>query len=228
MAWGRPDVDPSELMGMTKEELAAKLAEGAEAKAKLADIEAGMNTGFSELRASLEALKAPPAPPVERNNPDPTNFFENPDQAFNERMAPLAGATLRTQGRLEMMEARQRYTKDFHLWGKEITDLIDSEQNLYNKTLPNFYENCVNIVRGRHAKEIEESAAKGISLFTEPAGGGMPGGVSDDPKAASVARLSQDQLTAAKRFGMTPAEFADNLAYVESSYGHTKGGSIVH
>jgi hypothetical protein len=223
--WGdKPD--PKDILGMTPEELQAKLAEGAEAKAKLAEIETSMATNFNELKASLDALKAPaPKPPTEERTP--TNFWENPDQAFLDRALPIANHTMGLAARVEQMEAKAKYAKDFQLWGDEINKLIESETNLANKGNPVFYENVVNIVRGRHAAEIEESARKGTSLFTEPVSGGVPGGHNDDPKALAAAKLTDEQLKYAKRFGMTADEFAANLAYVENSYGHTKGSSRV-
>jgi hypothetical protein len=225
--WGN-NPDPKEYFGFSKEELAEQLKQGAEAKAKLAEMDATISTGFSELRASLEALKTPPPPEPKNQNEvkAPANFFENPDQAFADRMNPLAIHSMTNAARLELLEARARFPREFQLWGEELNKMIESD-TLSNRGNPVFYKNIVDMVRGRHASEIEESARKGTSLFTEPVSGGLPGGSNDDPKAAAVARLTTEQLSYAKRFGMTPEEFANNLAYVESSYGHTKGSSHV-
>ena len=228
--WGDNKPDPKELIGLTREELEAKLAEGAEAKAKLTEIETQLTSGFDELRNSLAALKqgSNPQPQVNPNaSAEPTPFWTDPDKAFSERSAPLANFTLGTAARVELLEARQRFSREFSLWGNEIQKIIDEQPNLALKANPQYYADVVAMVTGRHAKEIEDAAAKGRSIFTEPVSGGLPGGVTDNPKEAAVARLSKEELDAAKRFGMTPEQWVENAQYVSSNYGHTKGSSRV-
>lgn len=218
----RKEPTSQDLIGLTREQLEAKLQEGADAKAKLTEIETQLSSGFDELRASLAALKAPPAPVTTPQTQEPTAFWVDPDKAYIERATPLANLSLTTAAKVELIDARNRYSREFALWGKELQDIIDNEPNIATKTNPQFYKNIVDMVTGRHAKDIDEAARKGQSLFTESAGGGLPGGSSDDPKAAARARLSPEQKAAAARFKMTEDEFVASLDYVNLQYGHGK------
>jgi hypothetical protein len=210
-----------EVFGMSKEAFDAKMA-GADAdRAKVTELETKV-AGIDDLRTQLEALKAKPAP-QQGERPAPTNFFEDPDKAFGERLAPLAAVALQTQAGLAEMNARNRFGKDFTRWGEEINTLAASHTNLADKGNPQFWENIVNMIRGRHAGEIEESAAKGQFYFTEQPGGAGGGGSSESPES----KLSDAELKAAKAFGMTAKEFLDGQAYVASNYSH-KGAAIVH
>lgn len=220
--WGNKEKEPTfeETFGMSKETFDERMRESAENKTKLSALETTVE-GFSSLRAELDALKVPPQ---QQQRQEPTNFFENPDQAFGERMAPVAAVALNSQARVEEMIARSKYGKDFQLWGKEIETLLAEHPNMADKGNPKFYENVVNMVRGRHATEIEESARKGQSYFTEQPGGSGTGGANETPES----KLSDAERASAKRLGMTPEEFLSNQAHVFSSYGHTKGGTLVH
>jgi hypothetical protein len=222
MAWGakEPEKTFEEQFGMTREAFDARMKEADEARAKVTELESKV-AGIDDLRSQLEALKAPKTEPKQN---EPTNWYENPDLAMNERMAPVVQHTLNTNARLEEMSARQRFDRDFKRWGSEIEGLIKQHPHLADKGNPTFYENIVNIVRGRHAQEIEESAAKGQFYFTEQPGGGAAGGSSESPES----KLSASELSSAKRLGMTPAEFLKNQEYVFNRYGHTKGGQHVN
>jgi hypothetical protein len=226
MAFGRktPEEEFQETFGMTRAEFDAERAEAKAQKERSDALEAKQattETSLSELQTQIAALKAPP---VRRETPEPTNFFEDPDKAMSERMAPVLATALQSSASLEEMKARQKYDKDFRKYGGEIEKLIQSHGSLQDKTLPAFYENVVNIVRGRHVSEIEESALKGQAYFTEQPGGGSSGHSSDD----TVQGLSNEQLASAKRMGMSPKEFRENLDYSLNNYGHTKGGTHVN
>src|ERR1700743_2643815 len=183
MAWGKKDFQ--EEFGMSREDFDARMKEAAEAKAareadatRIAALEA-RSGDMDTLKAELAALKAPRQEPTRT---DPTNWFEDPDKAINERMAPVAGVAVRSAARMEEMIARNKFAKDFSRWGKEIDELMAKEQDSL-KANPVFWENAINMVRGRHAAEIEESAQKGQFYFTEQPGGGAIGGNNDFPAA---------------------------------------------
>lgn len=219
---GAKDPTFEEVFGMSKEAFDAMKAEGEANKAKVAELSTKVGE-IDDLRTQLEALKAKPAP-QSGERPEPTNFFADPDKAFGERIAPLAAVALQTQAGLAEMNARNRFGKDFSRWGEEIATLSAQHTNLADKGNPQFWENIVNMVRGRHAGEIEESAAKGQFYFTEQPGGSGGGGSSESPES----KLSAAELKAASKFGMTAKEFLDAQNYVTSSYGNTKGGTVVH
>lgn len=219
-----PADEPSfeDVFGMSKEDFDAMKSEGEANKAKVAELSTKVGE-IDDLKTQLAALKAPPARQVS-DSPAPINFFEDPDGAMAQRMGPLAAVALQTQAGLAEMNARGRFGKDFTRWGEEISTLAASHTNLADKGNPTFWENIVNMVRGRHAGEIEESAAKGQFYFTEQPGGSSGGGSSETPES----KLSASELKAASKFGMTAKEFLDAQQYVNSSYGSTKGGSVVH
>lgn len=227
MAWGKKDFQ--EEFGMSREDFDARMKEASESKAgreadaaRIAALEA-RGTELDSLKSELASLKAPRQ---EQQRQEPTNFFEDPDKAMGERMAPLAGVAVRSAARMEEMIARNKFQKDFSRWGKEIDELMAKEQDSL-KANPVFWENAINMIRGRHAAEIEESAQKGQFYFTEQPGGGTVGGNNDAPES----KLSAEELRSAQRLGMTPKEFVQNQAEVYELYGHgkhIKGDSIVH
>jgi hypothetical protein len=227
MAFGKktPEEEFKETFGMTREEFDAERAEAKAQKDRADKLEAKQTetaTTLTDLQTQLAALKAPRR---ENNTPEPTNWFEDPDKAINERMAPVAAAALTSGARVEEMIARSKFDKDFKKYGKEIDDLIKSHQSLTDKNNPAFYENVVNIVRGRHVAEIEEAALKGTAYFTEqPGGGGAGGGEADDKDFG----LSKEQVAAAKRMNMTLKDFRESLDYTMGNYGHTKGAAHVN
>lgn len=226
MAFGRktPEEEFQETFGMTRAEFDAERAEAKAQKERADALELKQNetsTSLSTLQSELAALKAPPQ---NRQTPEPTNFFENPDQAFSERVAPVAAAAMHSNARVEEMIARSKFGKEFTRWGTEIDALIASHGNLSDKCNPAFYANIIDMVKGRHAAEIEESAHKGQFFFTEQPGGGSPGSSADDVNHG----LSNEQIASAKRMGMSPKEFRENLDYSLNNYGHTKGGTHVN
>lgn len=220
MPWGK-DKTPEELFvemfGKPKSEFDAELAAARESAGKTSSLEAKQTeteTTIATLQAELAALKS-----KNETTKEPTNWFVNPDAALAERLAPTANAALTAHAAVAELSARQKYDKDFRKWGSEIEEVMKSHGNLSDKTNPTFYENVVNMVRGRHAAEIEESALKGNSYFTEQPGGATIGGAEDKDF-----NLTKEQLAAAKRMNMSPKEMRDNLDYVSSNYGHNASG----
>lgn len=208
-----------ELTGMSREDFDARMLEAKEAKTKLETMETQVSE-IGTLKAELAALKNPPKPRVES---EPTNFFEDPEQRMTERLNPIANVAIDTKASLEEMRARNKFQKEFSRWGSEVEEIMAKESSAF-KANPAAWENVINIVRGKHAVEIEESARKGQYFFTEQPGGNTVGGTNDAPES----KLSADELNSAKRMGMTPKEFLEAQSYVLSQYGHTKGGTIVH
>jgi hypothetical protein len=226
MAWGNKEKTFEEEFGMSRADFDQKMKEAKDAKdaleterTRISALEA-RGSELDTLKAELAALRAPSTAPTRT---EPTNFFEDPDKAMNERLAPLAGVAMSTKASLEEMRARDNFRKDFTLWGKEINDLMAKEPD-HLKANPVFWENAINMVRGRHAAEIEEGSRKGQNFFTEQPGGGTVGGSNDSPES----KLTPEEVRAAQRLGMTPKEFLENQTYVLTQYGHTKGGTLVH
>lgn len=222
MAFGRKTADEEfqETFGMSRADFDALKVKAEAAEAKVAEYEAkqtATETTLSSLQTELAALKTPRQ---QNQQQEPTNFFENPEQAISERLAPTNNLALHSLARVEESIARNKFEKDFRKYGKEIEEAIKNHGVLADKANPMFYENVVNLVRGRHVHEIEESAHKGEHFYSEQPGGGAPGG---DPEDKNFG-LSSEQIASAKRQGMSPKEFREALDYTMSNYGHTKGG----
>lgn len=212
-----------EITGMTEEEFKATAAELKTAKATAAAKEAEIatfKTQLEETRTALTALQNPEPPPNSADPKKPTGFYEDPDRAFAERIAPTAQHTLNLAARVEEMTARQKYSREYTLWGAEIDDMVAKHHNIADKGNPALYENIVNIIKGRHATEIEEAARKGQSLFTEAGSGGHIGSSSE-----TNYNLSKDQIEAAKRMGMKPEEFAAQYSEVMAARGVRTGNA---
>jgi hypothetical protein len=210
-----------EITGMTEDEFKAQAAE---VKA-LRDSQTAKDAEIAEFRDSLAQTKADLASlrnpaPVQNNNEarKPASFYEDAEQAFTDRIAPLAQHTLSTNARLEQMMARQKFGREYQLWGKEIDAMVDAHQNMAEKGNPALYENIVNIVKGKHMDEILEAERKGSSLFTESGSSANVGSSSEKSLG-----LNNDQIAAAKRMGMTPEEFSSNYNAVMESRGMKVG-----
>lgn len=212
-----------ETTGMTEDAFKAKVAELDALKAADATRAAEateMKTQLQQTKDALLALQNPEPKPNPNELRRPTGFYEDPELAFAERIAPTAQHTLNLAARVEAMDARTKYAREYTLWGKELDEIITKHPNLADKGNPEFYTNIVNIVKGRHMSEVLEAERKGQSLFTEGASGAHVGGSSE-----SNLNLSKQQLDAAKRMGMKPEEFAENYNAIMESRGVRTGNA---
>lgn len=212
-----------EITGMSEEDFRARAEELKTLKDREAarDAEtAEMKTQLEQTKAALQALQNPEPAPNSNDPKKPTGFYEDPDKAFAERIAPTALHTLNLAARVEALTAREKFSKEYTLWGAEIDDMIAKHQNVADKGNPDFYKNVVDIVKGRHLSDILEAERKGQSLFTEGASGAHVGSSSE-----SNFNLSSDQINAAKRLGMTPKEFSDNYNAIAEARGVRVGNA---
>jgi hypothetical protein len=211
-----------EITGMTEDEFKAQSAEVKRLKdtqaAKDAEL-AETRSGLDQVRAELAALQQPK--PVVTGEKKPASFYEDAEQAFNDRIAPFAEHTLRTSAELAEMKARQKFDREYKKWGKEIDDMVSGHKNLAERGNPALYENIVNIVKGRHLEEVLEAERKGESFFVESGSAAHVGGSQID----SSHGLSKDQIDAAKRMGMTPEDFSSNYNAILESRGQRVGNA---
>jgi hypothetical protein len=210
-----------EITGFTEDEFKSKVAELDQIKASQAAKDAELaetRSGLDQIKAELSALQSKQAAPVDGQK-KPASFYEDADAAFNDRIAPFAEHTLRTSAELAELKSRQKFSREYQLWGDEIEKMVSAHTNLADKGNPALYENIVNIVKGKHMGEILEAERKGQSLFVESGSSSNVGSSTSD----TTHGLSKDQLDAAKRLGMTAEEFSTNYNAVLESRGQRVG-----
>src|ERR1700739_4173560 len=130
MAWpSKPD--PKEIIGMSPDELKAKLDAGVtkdDLTNALEEISAKQASGLNELKQALAKLTTPP-PAAEEPLPDPTDdttrMLTDPTGFVKKEMKPAMDAAAETQAQVQEMRARQdpRFTELFRQYGTEMVKL---------------------------------------------------------------------------------------------------------
>jgi hypothetical protein len=194
MGWGnRKDDDlPESLKGKTPDQIAFELEEAKKLKERLDKMEAKeaeRDTAFNsfastqtQLADTLKAIneRVPTLQPRQVNNDnnrEPASFITDPDQAFNERVAPLAAITMQTASITAKQEAQRAFFR------KQATEKNNIDGTLFEKFEGEIFELAKNCtpqqlanpatwshlffnVKGRHADEIISNPK---AFFTEDA-----------------------------------------------------------
>jgi hypothetical protein len=229
MAWGNKKEEelPENLRGKTPDQIAFELEEGKKLREeveKLKTKDAERDTLFQSfattqtqladtLKAVNERVAPQPKPDANNNNREPSSFITDPDQAFNERVAPLASITMQTaaitaKGEAQRAFARKQATEknniDATLFDKFEGEILEMAKNCTPQQLANpatwahlFYN-----VKGRHTDEIVSNPK---AFFTEdatrpPAGGG--GGNEDT--------LTDQEKAICAKMGVSPENYLKN------------------
>ena len=205
---------PPELQGLEVKDLVDAVANSKkvtdlEAKLTLAEQKAGE---VDDVKNQLRALEARvPRPVVEESKTkQPTSFLDDENQAFNERLAPFAIATLNAQSQNAKFIARQSLKGlDCQMWDKYSSEIDDvmSTVDLQHKALSETWINALNVVAGRHRHDILKMANDKTDFFSETAGGTGDGGPSNEEPI----RLSNEQAAVAKRLGISTEDYLKNL-----------------
>lgn len=135
-----------DLLGMTKEELKAKL----ESSVSKEDLDAVKNeigqqftSAVDTLRAELAKLNTRPPDPVPDPDPeDPTTaVLTDPNGYIDRRTAPLMKAQLQSQAQIQEMRARQdpRFSRIFAKYGPELVKYAEN-MDLKGRGTPGFWE----------------------------------------------------------------------------------------
>ncbi len=209
MGWGgRKDEDlPESMKGKTTDQIAFELEEGKKLKERLEKLDAkdaerdtmfqSFATTQTQLADTLKAVNERVVAPQKREpegggTHEPSSFITDPDQAFNERVGPLAAITMQTaaitakgeaQRGLARKQATEKNNIDATLFDRYENEVLELAKNCTPAQLANpatwvhLYYN----VKGRHADEIISNPK---AFFTEdatrpPAANG--GGAEDTP-----------------------------------------------
>jgi len=181
------------MKGKTTDQIAFELEEGKKLKERLEKLEAkdgerdtmfqSFATSQTELVNTLKAVNervvAPPArrEPDGSGNHEPASFITDPDQAFNERVGPLAALTMQTAAitakqealrGLQRKQATEKNNIDASLFERFEGEVLELAKNCTATQLANpatwvhLYYN----VKGKHTDEIVSNPK---SFFTEDA-----------------------------------------------------------
>lgn len=214
-----------EIFGMKSEDLMKKLEAGAEAKAKLDELQNTFGTQFNDIKEALTKLQVTPASSssssssnnnggnngetkTEEKSPD---WFADPDAAFahhtGKAIAPLVQLTLETRASQVFDRVKSSYG-DFSLFEEEILKEMQSAPAQY-KANEMYVRNAYHMVKGRHTDEIAADKAKGSGkYFVEGSSSNLNRSVVEDKDKKPV--LTQEEKEYASKFGLTED------AYIES------------
>lgn len=234
MNWFQKAQLPDRFKDMTPEQIEAEFNTLEQQKAELAgrqpskpeesDAFKNIQTQLQETQARLAELQA--APPVVRQStedqtPQRTSFLEDEDQAFNERVAPLANMTLQNTATMarqiavqELREETDTITKEtnnyvLQNYKKEIDDLYAS-MPIQARTSPMAFKNVVGVVKDRHLGDVFKAVTKdkGQSFFEQSSP--STSGRGDEP-ASAEGQLTPGQIRVARKMKMTPAEYLKSM-----------------
>lgn len=224
MAWGRKEAElPESLRGKTPEQIAEALqvseTEKTRFEGELTSTKTLLQQQTTELNNVKNALTAlqtkPTATPVNNEPPKgPASIFDNEDQAFADRMGPLALTTLQNAARLARMTAESNITAkpvDRYILGKYKAeyDALVATLGLQAQTNEVAYYNCFKIVKADHVDELTDAAKKGTDLFSEAPANGAP------PVVTSNGELTDEQKRMAKKFGISDADYKKSLSAIQ-------------
>lgn len=194
-----------------KAALDAAVAEGTATKAEVTAAKTEIETLKAKM-AELEANKTP----QRRESDQPTgpkSVFENEDEAFAQRTAPLS-ARLTVAGSLaarmtckEAIENGANSRVELRIWNKyanEVNTLM-AKEHPDRQIDPRGWMNAFIYVKGMHSAELLAAAAKKEDVFAEPGGGNGEGLKVEEKKD----ELSPAEIEIAKKFKMTPEKYLE-------------------
>lgn len=194
-----------------KTALDAAVAEGTATKAELATAKTEIET----IKAKMVELENKPPQRRESDQPTgPKSVFENEDEAFAQRTAPL-NARLTVAGSLaarmtckEAIENGANSRTELRIWNKyanEVNTLM-SKEHPDRQIDPRGWMNAFIYVKGIHSAELLEAAAKKTDVFAESGSQGGGDGMKVEEKKDE---LSPAEIEIAKKFNMTPEKYLE-------------------
>lgn len=218
MAWGKKDEElPDRLKGKTPEQVAQELEASDALKVKVTELEtenAQARSRFesfsTEMNGKFDTLMSRIPEPKKADPQAPADFILDPDRAFAERAAPLAGLTLQTaavvarQAAMQKMQGRQKSLKNnidgllFEKFGDEI-DAMSKSVPATQLANPETWEHLFFNVKGRHTDDIVGSVRDGKNdFFVE---GAKPGTGTGDEQPD---KLNAQELRICEKMGLKP------------------------
>lgn len=186
-----------ELLGMTKEELKAKL-DSAVSKEDLEALKGEIGTQFSSavdsLKAELAKLSTRPPEPVADPDPeDPTTaVLTDPDRYIDKRTQPLVNAQLQSQAQIQEMRARQdpKYSRIFAKYGPELVTLAD-KMDIRGRGTPGFWEWHIKTFLGDKYVKGDLQGESYPSLIGTSSIGPEAGGDGEDPNKGLDPKIAE-------------------------------------
>ncbi len=221
---------PPELEGKSDDDVIASLKENADLKARLATAEAArvedqkkvetITTEFESIKAKLAAADAARNSPSEKDeNKELPNFVEDPDNAFNQRAAPIATVAVNSAVMTSRMLALQELdnqdmaspqdakTMDgrlFRAWQAEIEGIARRYPPVQMAT-PAAWLNVYFYVKGLHSDELSNPEIRKKKFnFLEPA---TQGTVPPNQQAQDKDTLTDEEKRIAGRMGVSPENY---------------------
>lgn len=194
--------DPSEVLGMTQDELKERLGKIDALESKLSSLDDTTKQSTSkmgEILSALEALKPKPEPELDDDEPDP--------------LKPLTERTLANTIMLQHQAARQTFSTDFERWGTEIVKKM-SELSADQQADPRVWKAMVLMVRGEHAADIEKDGWQQKPSFLEPIAAGLR------PAPDTSNTLTGEERRMVKvlsPFGITPEKYQRGKSRLEKA-----------
>lgn len=205
MAFGsKPTAE--ELIGMSPEELKSQLGEITTLKSRLEEISGQTTSKLDSIASALDGLK--PQPKTDDDE------FDDPNKDLNDRLNPLRDQTLANTIMIQHQRARESFPTDFQRWGAEIAKKV-SEYSAENQCDPRVWKQCVLVVRGEHAADIEKDGWQQKPSFLEPVAAGLRSDPNKGDNLNSAQRVMVEKLRFAGPVEMTPDKYrkgSDRLA----------------
>jgi hypothetical protein len=210
MPWWKPgtqmpaeleNMDPQDLLNAVNKskEVDTLRSELATATGKLSEVDA-VKARLAELEANT------PKPPTDPGPRRPLSVLEDEDGAFNERLAPLAGAMYTAQAQNARFIAKSQLGPlDRKIWEK-FEDEIDTVMKtvaLQYQAMASTWNNALTTIKGRHFDELQKMASDKTDFFAEEAGSGGRGG----PQGPVLDELNDEDKRLAKRMGISEADY---------------------
>ena len=201
MAWNSrtPDKDEiaKELFGVDAATVKARLEKLDTIEGTLATTKQTIeqqNTLISSLTESIKSMKVQSpydSPGGDANNyntsgagggnsnsgrPVLTDWGENADEAFAQRIAPMTNVVLSTSVSLARRNAKEQLDSQYHDWNLFADEVDEISKNSLpaQKVNEEFWKTCYFAVKGKHHDEIiRDQNQKSGKFWTEPAGSGV-------------------------------------------------------
>jgi hypothetical protein len=187
MAFGKPD--PKDIIGMSAEDLAAKLGKIDEFESKLTDFGNKSIENHNSLIAKLDSLAPKPKMEPETSGDPAVDFLADPINSMDSRLKPLHDQTNANTIMLQHDAARRGNPRDFDRWGTEIVKKM-GELSADQQADPRVWKAMILMVRGEHADQIEKDGATGQFGFLEP----VSAGLRPDPKSSDNLAPSEREM----------------------------------
>ena len=179
-----------------------------------------INNEFNNVKARLAAAEARPNPPKKQENQELHDFVEHPDEAFSERVAPIANIAVQNAAITARILAQQQLdnadmnsngkTMDgrlFRAWSQEI-DASAKKYQAIQLGNPDAWIGIYFHIKGLHADELSNPETRKKKYnFMESASPATIVNKEDDSSKPADQQLTPKELHVAEKMGVTPENY---------------------